>query len=379
MFKNHMDELIKIRRQLHSFPELGFQEYKTSSFIYEYLKDIGISKIEKNIAGTGIVALIDGGNNKKTIALRADMDALPISEETGVSYVSQNKGVMHACGHDGHVAILLVAAKILYENRNALPVNVKLIFQPAEEMLGGGKEMVKSGVLDNPDVAAIIGLHLWMDFAVGEIGVKSGPVMAAMDKIDIKIKGRESHGAMPHKGVDAIVCASELVLALQTIISREIDPLEPAVITIGEMSGGTAYNVIANEVKIKGTVRSFNEKIRELILSKIERKTYKIAGSYNADVEINLDHLYPVTQNSNNIVELIKNNIEEYKIVNFNKPFMSSEDFSYYLQEIPGALLFIGAKGEEHGYPLHHSKFNFDEEALLVGLNALVNTTYSFS
>lgn len=378
IYDKYFKELIKIRRKIHSNPELGFKEHQTALFIYNYLKKIGIKKIKKDVITTGVVALIEGKKDtKKTIAIRADMDALPITEETGATYASKRKGVMHACGHDGHIAILLVAARILYKMRKTLPGNIKLIFQPAEEMLGGGKKMVESGVLKDPEVDAIVALHLWMDFHTGEVGIKSGPVMAAMDKIDITVIGKESHGAMPHQGIDAITCISELILSLQTIISREIDPLEPAVLTFGQINGGSAYNILANQVDIKGTSRTFKKEIRDLILNKIKIKAEKITSSYNTEVAVDINPLYPVTYNSDYIINIIKNNPGDYKLKEFNKPFLSSEDFSYYLQEVPGVLLFVGAQNDDknYTYPLHHSKFNFDEEALLVGLKVLVNTT----
>ncbi len=376
----YLEEMTAIRRHIHKNPELGLKEFETSKFIYNYLQDLGLEKVQKNIGKTGVTAFIEGNNTQKTLGLRADMDALPIQEETDLSFTSQNKGIMHACGHDGHIAMALVAGKILNNYKEQLPVNIKLIFQPGEEMKYGAKYMVDDGVLQNPPVDAIIGLHLWMDLAVGQVGLKKGPVMAAMNKFDITIKGEKSHGAMPHKGVNAVTIGSRLALSLQSLIGEKIDPVEPAVLTIGKLEAGDTYNVLADKAELKGTVRTIKKDSRQKIINQIKKRAKNIARAYEADVEVDIENLFPITNNDGQIIDIIKNHDNDLQLKKIKKPSLGSEDFSFYLQEIPGAMFFIGCKNEQKGfsYPLHHSKFNFDEKALLTGLKVLIYTAHSF-
>ncbi|MFW5788144.1 MAG: M20 metallopeptidase family protein [Halanaerobiales bacterium] len=374
----YLSEMIKIRRKIHRNPELGFQEKQTSDFIVNYLQKAGINKLQKNIGKTGVTALIEGENIEKTLGIRADMDALPIEEKTGLDYSSQNKGVMHACGHDGHIAMLLILGKILNENKDLLKHNIKLIFQPGEEMKGGAKHMIEDGVLegdkksDISSVDAIIALHLWPDFPTGTVGIKEGPTMAAMEKFDITILGEGAHGARPHEGINPITIGNQIGLSLHTIISERINPAESAVISIGEFQGGKAYNVIPDKIEMKGTIRTINKSTRQKIVSEIKQRAKYIGRAYGAEINIDIEKLYPLTINNKKIVNMLRKNKNEIKLKELRHPSLGSEDFAFFLQKIPGAIFLVGANLKNKNYPLHHSKFNFDEKALLTGLKVFI-------
>ena len=368
------DEIIVNRRYFHQHPELGFKEHITAKIIADKLKSYGI-EVKTGIGKTGVIGDLHGTGGGKTIALRADMDALPVKETCDVSYKSQNDGVMHACGHDGHMAMLLGAAKILSQKRDLLKGNIRFIFQPAEEGQGGARYMIEDGCLENVD--EIYGMHLWNYQPYGEIGVKSGPIMAAADIFDITIEGVGGHGAMPQGTVDAIVVASNLIMNLQTIVSRNTDPLESAVITVGKINGGHGFNVIADEVKLRGTVRAMTEENRLLVKNRMQEIIDGVARASGAKIVMDYQEGYPPTINdvgaSQKVVQAANKIVSKGAI----EPYltMGAEDFSYYLQKIPGCYFFIGSAPydkEQMSVPHHCSHFDIDERALLVGTSVFV-------
>jgi amidohydrolase len=370
----HYDEMVAIRRYLHQYPELSFQEYKTAQYIADYYKALGIPVKEK-VGGNGVVAKIVGAKPGKTVALRADFDALPIQDEKDVPYKSTVPGVMHACGHDGHTATLLVLAKALHEMKEEFSGTVVLIHQHAEEYAPGGAiSMIQAGCLEGVDV--IFGTHLWATEPTGKIQYRIGPIMAAADRFEITIQGSGGHGAQPHKTKDAIVIASQLVLSLQQIVSRRINPLQPAVVSIGSFVADNAFNIIADTAKLIGTVRTFDEAIRDEIEREIERITKGICLAADCSYQYTYTRGYPPVVNheaeTNFIVEIAKQ-ISEVTLVEETEPHMGGEDFAYYLQHVKGAFFFTGARAEHvtTPFPHHHPKFDFDEKAMLIAAKTL--------
>ena len=368
------DEIISNRRYFHKYPELSFQEFNTSDVIQKKLKQMKI-EVKSGIAKTGLLGTINGNQSGKTIALRADMDALPIQETSNVPYKSVNKGVMHACGHDGHIAMLLGAASVLNQIRDKLNGTVKLIFQPAEEGPAGAMHMINEGVLEGID--EIYGIHLWNYQKVGEIGVKDGPILAAADMFEITITGRGGHGATPHGTVDAIIVASHLVNSLQTIVSRNTNPLESTVVTIGTINGGYNFNIIADKVSLKGTTRSYTKENRKLIKSRMKDIIAGTEKMFSAKIELNYMDGYPPTVNDKKCAERVVNAVS--KVINKKsfKPYLSmgGEDFSYYLEKIPGCFFFVGSSPvdrEPLSSPHHCSHFDIDEDSLLIGASSFV-------
>lgn len=373
--------IINIRRDFHKHPELGFNELRTAKIIADKLISCGL-EVKTQVGKTGVIGDLIVNKSFRTIALRADMDALPVQETSEVEYKSVNDGVMHACGHDGHMAMLLGAAEILSQSRDDLRVNVRFIFQPAEEGQGGARYMIKDGALEN--VNEIFGLHLWNYQPYGEIGIKSGSVLAAADIIDIWIEGIGGHGAAPQGTIDAIVVAANLIVNLQTIVSRNIDPLESAVVTIGEINGGHGFNIIADKVKLRGTVRAMTEKNRQAVKQRIESLIEGLAKSYDAKITMDYQDGYPPTINHDQSVKLINQSAEKIGEALIKEPYLSmgAEDFSYYLQEVPGAFVFIGSapkNKEPMSVPHHCSHFDIDERALLVGTSLFVQLIRDFS
>lgn len=365
-----LQELITIRRRLHQVPEIGFDLFKTHEIIKGYLISYGY-KIEV-VAQTGIVA-VKKGNSNESIAFRADMDALMVTEKNEVDYSSSHHGRMHACGHDGHMAILLGFAKYI-SNLDKLNKNIVLIFQPAEEGPGGAKNIIDEGVLKRYNVQSIFGLHIFPGLDEGKIGLANGPLMAQNGEVDIVVRGKSAHGAMPHKGADAIVAASTLVLEYQSILSRKIDPLEPAVLTLGTISGGEARNVIAGEVGLTGTIRAFNTEVYNTIKLKMHSINKGIEELHDVQVKMEVRDFYPPVLNDSKLFELVKSTFDTDKI-EFVKPLMLAEDFAFYQQEIPGFFILLGSKNEERGftYPLHNGCFNFDERILLTGVEGYIS------
>ncbi len=370
--------IVELRRSLHQRPELGFQEKLTAQLISDRLSEWKID-YQRGIAQTGVVATIEGKNpNSKVLAIRADMDALPIQEENKVSYRSQHDGIMHACGHDGHTAIALGTAKYLAEHARDFQGTVKIIFQPAEEGPGGAKPMVEAGVLKNPDVDAIIGLHLWNNLPLGTVGVRAGALMAAVECFRCTIFGKGGHGAMPDRTIDSVVVSAQIVNALQTIVSRNINPIDSAVVTVGELHAGSALNVIADTARMSGTVRYFNPDLKDIIGKRVEEIIAGICQTHGAKYDLNYWHLYPPLINDSEIARLVRSVAED--IVETPQGVvpecqtMGGEDMSFFLQEVPGCYFFLGSANRDLGlsYSHHHPRFDFDETALGMGVEMFV-------
>lgn len=368
LVEKYEDKIITWRREFHENPELSGEEIRTSERVCEELKKVNIEV--KRIGKTGVLGILEGNKPGKTVALRADMDALPVQEANNIPYKSKSKGIMHACGHDGHTAMLLGAAKLLSQMRDKIKGRVKFIFQPAEENAQGASIMIKGGAIEGVD--AILGIHLWADLAVGKVSVEAGPRMASTDRFKITIRGKGGHGAMPHQGVDAIITASAVVMNLQSIVSREIGPLEPAVVTIGKFHGGEKYNIISEEVLIEGTTRCFNPQIRDKFPSMIKRIIKETAKAYRAKGELEYILGAPPVINNFQISQIasqaVTKNFGEESVVKFEK-VTAGEDFAFFAQEVPSVFAFVGARNEKKGanYPHHHRKFNIDEDALVIG------------
>jgi len=361
------NEVINNRRHIHKNPELSGKEYNTANFIETKLKEIGLSF--SRAAKTGVAALLKGAKPGKTVALRADIDALPITEENKIFYKSSTDGVMHACGHDSHIAILLGAAKLLSLKKNKLKGNVKFIFQPAEEVAGGAKKMIKAGVLKNPKPDMILGMHVCPWLKSGKVGIKYGAMMAAVDKFEIKFKGLIAHGAYPHLGKDALAAAANFISGVQTIVSREIDPVDNAVVTIGQISGGAAYNIICEEVKIVGTVRSVSKKTRLRIKQSILNKLKGVEAFFGVKCKADYQSYDSPLINSKEITDICRKTAIEFYGENnveiLESPSMGGEDFASYLEKIPGNFMYIGSSNNaKTSYPWHHCNFNIDEKIL---------------
>lgn len=377
MEKTTKAEIIEWYKHLHRFPELAHLELETSAFIREKLKAWGY-QVSSCGESTGVLGVLSKGDGP-VVALRADMDGLPIVERTEHGFGSENPGLMHACGHDAHMAIVLGVAKTLATAD--FRGTVKLLFQPAEEAPPGGAiGMIEAGALENPRVDRIFGLHVNPSLSTGTVGVKSGVLMASPDDFLIKIKGRGGHGAKPHLAVDPITIAAQAILALQNIISRRVDPLEPAVLSFGSIHGGEVYNVIPEEVVIKGTVRTLEAQVASEIKALIEETLAGVTQAYGATYEFNYIKGYPPLINSsevtNRVQVLLCELLGKDKVIPLNRPSMGGEDFAHYLNQIPGTFLFLGIKPEtSESHPWHHPCFEVDQEALLVGHNVLLALT----
>ena len=368
------DYIISTRRDIHKHPELSFQEFRTSKLVSEQLKSFGIKVIE-NVGKTGVVGILEGAAAGKTIAMRADMDALPIQETNDVSYKSIHKGVMHACGHDAHTAMLLGAAKVLSENKKNIKGRIKFIFQPAEEGYGGARYMIEDGAIEN--VEEIFGLHVWNYQESGTIGIKDGPVMAAADMFTINIKGKGGHGATPQGTVDCVVVASHLVQALQTIVSRNTNPIESTVITIGQINGGYNFNIIADSITLKGTTRAYTEKNRELIKVRMNEIISGIEKMFNASISLDYKDGYPPVINNSVLTEKLKSIATQIVSDKVIAPYLSmgGEDFSYFANKIPGCFFFLGSAPKDRepmSTPQHCSHFDIDEDVLTIGSSIFV-------
>lgn len=381
------EQLISIRRQIHQNPELSNREFETSKLVAEHLKKLGL-KVKTDIAHTGVVGLLKGTQSGPTVALRADMDALPIEELNDIPYKSKRKGVMHACGHDVHTTIGLGTAIILSKIRNKIKGNIKFIFQPAEEGAppgeeGGANLMIKEGVLENPKVSAIFGLHVFPLINVGTIGYKPKAFMAQANRFEIEIIGKKTHGAAPHLGVDPIVIASEVVLAFQTIPSRQIDAREPVVLSIGIIEGGNRFNIIADKVKLIGTVRVFNPKTNQEVRSRMEKIVKGITQSYGAHYTFKYDEGAPPVYNDPDLVKesvsVIKKLIGSRNVI-LLKPQMFAEDFSYYALKVPAFFYFLGVRNEAKGiiHMLHTPNFNVDEECIPIGVKLMCHLLLNY-
>ena len=372
--KDIAKEIVAIRRDIHKHPELGFEVHRTAELVSSHLKKLGFN-VSDGIGKTGVVGDLIGDGNGPTIGLRADMDALPIQETSSLPYSSVNEGIMHACGHDGHTAMLLGAATVLKQFQNQLNGNVRFIFQPAEEGDGGARYMIKDGCLESVD--EIYGIHLWNYQPYGEVGVKEGPILAAADFFDITIKGVGGHGAAPQGTVDAILVSAHLITALQSIVSRNTNPLESTVLTIGQINGGHNFNVIADKIVLKGTARSYSKENRKLIKDRMQEIISGIAKTFSAEIDFNYSDGYPPTVN--NKISYEKLTLSAKKIVGDRCGFpylsMGGEDFSYYAEKIPGCFFFVGSAPSDkkpRSVPHHCSHFDIDENSLLIGSSIFV-------
>ncbi len=370
-------QLISWRRHLHQYPELGFQEILTAQYISQQLQQMGVSH-QTEIAKTGIVATVESSYSGSVVGIRADIDALPIQEANDIPYRSQHDGKMHACGHDGHTAIALGVAQYLRKYPDKFKGTVKIIFQPAEESPGGAKPMIEAGILQNPKVDAIFGLHLWNYLPKGTIGVRKGALMAAVECFELKIQGKGGHGAIPQHTVDSVVVGAQIVNALQSIVSRNINPLESAVVTIGEFKAGTALNVIADTAILRGTVRYFNPQFTGFFEQRMEQMIAGICQGYGATYDFNYWQLYPALINNEKMAELVHavalEVIETPLGIAPECQTMGGEDMSFFLQEVPGCYFFLGSSNPEKqlNYPHHHPCFNFDEDVLPMGVEMFI-------
>ena len=375
-------EMQKWRRELHKIPEIGLKEYKTSSYIKDKLKGWDI-EFKDGYADTGLIAWVKGskGDSKKSIGLRADFDALPMSEKNNFDHKSSNEGMMHACGHDGHTTMLLGAVKYLKEN-NDFDGTVYFIFQPGEEGFGGGEIMINEGLLNDFNIDEVYALHNWPELPLGHFGVSTGPMMAAVDEFDIIVKGKGGHAAIPDLGVDPVIIAAQIINAVQTIISRVTSPIDKALISITKVHAGSAYNVIDDEVFLGGTVRTFKEKTRILIQNKLNDTAKGIAQANGGDIEFIYKPGYPPTVNTKDesifASEVAKNLVGDKNVITDVEPSMGGEDFSYFLNKKPGSYLYIGQKDENHKAHLHTTKYDFNDNLLPVGVNFWVDLVKSF-
>lgn len=363
------EELVRIRRDIHSHPEIGFQETRTAALVSDYLKRLGI-EVKENLCVTGVVGTLRGKHPGKTILLRSDMDCLEMQEQNDVPYKSKFDGRMHACGHDAHTTWLLGAAKILAGMRDELHGNVKFLFQPAEETDGGAKQMIAEGAMEEPKVDAAIGAHVWPTVEAGKIAVKYGPMMASPDMIKITIFGKGGHGAEPHNCVDPISVACQVYFGFQTIISRRISPVEPAVLTISQFNAGTAHNIIPDKVELVGTVRTFSFEMKDKMRTMMDGVLRSITEANGASYKFEYLPHYPPVINDEAMTALVESTgkivLGETNVLRQDKPTMGAEDFSYFQQHVPGSYFTVGTLNTEQGIvkPLHNPQFNIDESIL---------------
>jgi amidohydrolase len=365
-------ELVALRRDIHHHPELGFKEERTCALVEKHLSALGLKP--RVMAVTGVTALVDGATAGKTLMVRSDLDGLPIVEETAADWKSANTGVMHACGHDFHTAILLGTAKSLVQNR---PVKgrVKLNFQPAEEGLNGAGAMIKAGIMDAPKVDAVLGYHIWQSLPVGKIGVVTGPAMAAVDRFRVTLRGKGGHAAYPHRSVDTVLVAANVITALQSIVSRNVDPLDAAVVTVARIESGTAFNIIPPEAHLEGTVRTFSKEAGKTIPRRFREIVTGVAKALGASAEIEYIREHSPLVNDAVISEFMRGIVKDVlgkKALADAHPSMGGEDHSAYQELVPGCYIFIGSAPKQgEAFPHHHPKFNPDEDALEIGASVM--------
>lgn len=374
-----LPEVVRLRRDLHQNPEPGFEEFRTAALVATRLQELGLT-VRTGVARTGVVGVLEGAVPGPTLLLRADMDALPVQEETGLPYASQRPGYMHACGHDGHVAILLGVATVLAGRRETLPGRVKFVFQPAEEGPGGAEPMIAEGVLEDPRVDAAVGLHLWASMPVGAAGLRPGPIMAATDTFRIRVLGHGGHAAAPMDAVDPVLAAAYLVVAAQAIVSRSVDPAEAAVVSICRIHGGTAGNIIPEEVELQGTIRSFHPAVREVLRRRMEEICRSVPAAFGATAQLEYDPGYPALVNDPALTALVGSVCREVLPSVIEESTMGGEDFAYFAQAVPGCFFFLGARNPAKGcdLPHHHPRFDLDEDSLALGVEILVRVAERF-
>jgi amidohydrolase len=368
-----------MRRDFHKHPEIGLKEIRTANLVAKELSSLGM-EVKTGVGQTGVVGLLEGKAPGPVVLLRFDMDALPIHEETGAEYASQNAGLMHACGHDGHVAAGLTIARILSAHRNEFSGTVKLVFQPGEEGWGGAQKMIDDGVLQNPTPDVALGIHVWNEKPVGWIGIVPGPVMAAADTFTVRILGRGGHGAVPDLVADPVIAASQVVNSLQSIVSRNVSPLKTAVVTVASIHGGDAFNVIPSEVILKGTLRSFEPQVRNLIVMRFHEIVDNVSQAYSCRSSIEITSITPAVHNDPEItkrVQMIARELIPQDTLDTESMTMGAEDMAYILNQIRGCYIFVGSANLEKGLaaPHHSSKFDFDESILPIATGLMVAST----
>lgn len=367
-------ELVEFRRDLHRNPELSMQETETAAKVAEQLRTIGY-EVKTGVGGHGVVAELTGDKPGKTIALRADMDALPIEEESGLPFSSQRPGVMHACGHDAHTAMLLGAARLLIEHKSRIEGNIRFLFQSAEEINRGARLMIEAGVLDGVD--EIFGLHNLPTLAAGKVATRYGSLMGSVDRIDISLEGKGGHGAIPDQSIDPVVAASAIVMGLQTAVSREISPFDPVVVTVGSLQAGDTYNVIPHRASMTGTIRTFSPRVQAAMKERVTRIVSQIAEAYRCKADVQYIEMTPVLVNHDDSVAHVERIVDA--AIGADKrieaaPTLAGEDFSLYLQQVPGCFFWLGSgpeEGAERAYGLHHPKFRIEEQCLPLGASLL--------
>ena len=365
------------RRDFHAHPELRYEETRTSGIVADHLQKLGY-EVQQGIAGTGVVGLLRGSGEGRTLLLRADMDCLPLQEENAVEYASVHQGKMHACGHDGHTAVLMMVARKLAQRNRDFRGNIKLVFQPAEEGGNGALAMIRAGVLENPKVDTALGLHLYNNLPVGEIGLCEGPIMAGIDEFHLTITGTGGHAAFPHQTVDPIVVSAQVITALQTVVSRNVDPLKAAVVTVGALHAGEAFNIIPGKAEMKGTARYFDPpQLGEQFPVWIERVIRGVTEAFGATYELKYERLAPPVVNDAATAQFIRKVSAEIVgelRVHFQEQLMISEDMAYFLEEVPGCFFFVGSANPTRGliHPHHSPKFDFDESSLEIGVRVFL-------
>ena len=365
-----------LRRDFHRHPELGFREFRTGGIVARELESLGI-EVTKGVGKTGVVGLLEGVRPGPTLLLRFDMDALPILEETGAEYASQNQGVMHACGHDGHTAIGLTVAKMLHAHRDQLAGTIKFSFQPSEEgnngeEVGGAEMMIRDGLLESPKVDMTLSLHLWNEKPLGWLGITRGPIMAGADIFTVRVVGRGGHGAIPDAAVDPIVAAANVVNALQTIVARNVSPLDTAVVSVTNIHGGTAFNVIPPEVRLEGTIRTFDNAVRQKVVERFEQIARGVGEGMGCQVEVEIKRITPALVNEEALTCRVRETAQ--RVLSESTPdsgyqTMTAEDMAFMQEQVPGCYFFVGSNDRARGldYGHHHPKFDFDEEAMIRG------------
>ena len=373
------EDLVRLRRDIHQHPEMGFEEVRTAALVAKYLEELDL-EVQTAVGKTGVVGLLRGSESGKVLGIRADMDALPVTEAAGREYGSQTPGIMHACGHDGHVATLLAAMSAL--KRQAPAGTVKAIFQPAEEGLGGAPAMIEDGVLENPKVDAALTLHYWASLPTGKIAIKAGAVMASADEFYLTVRGKGGHAAAPQETIDPLHCAAHIVTALQAVVSRQTDPILPAVVTVAEFHAGTAFNIIPGEAKLSGTVRTIDQELWEEIPGRIEKIIAGICAAFGCEYELDFRRVNHPTVNDEAMTALVRevavDLVGEENLV--EEVSMGSEDMSAMMALVPGCYVFIGCGSDEKGItaPHHHPEFDIDEDALPIGAELLVRAAHRY-